>query len=1307
MGEGRSRLGGRNLACVIGALALLALLALVPGAAADLSFCPPGSGPGQCEKQQGVALDTETGHLYVADKGNNRVDVFKEDGEFLFSFAGGFTSLSWIAVDNGAASPSHHDVYVVDDHQVKKFDPSGVQLTGSSLPFGNEGSDPGEFEEIKGIGVTAVGVVYVADAKLEGECKVAGVGGNEFKKRVQKFNEAGELTGVAEPTDAPCGAVSGFAVDPGGDFYLSNQGASNAIRKYGPGAEPICEVDKAVETTALAVDPAGRLLSAQGEPRVRGAGARFRPITQYDSSCQPLRRFAYGAVEGTVLCLVAPEASAEEEVFLSEEGQGIHFIEQPPPGPGPIIAAVEAGPLIGNTKATLAAEVNPEGKATTYHFEYVDQAGFEASGFSSAAKTTEEELEVPSGTEFKLHVAEALAGCPDPVKEASEEGKCLLPETTYHFRVVAKYSDGKEGNSPLEGEAFTTKPRVELGDIWSSAVGVDTARLHGEVNPLGIPTTGYFEYVDDASFQESGFDEAIKVPAVGEGEAPIDFGAGESFTARSAQLFPLLPATTYRYRLVVEGPLLEGQVISSERAFKTFATKAAEGPCAANEDFRTGASALLPDCRAYEMVSPLDKEGGDIVVLEAGASFGPAVLNQSAVSGSKLAYGSVRAFGDVKAAFWTSQFIAARGPEGWASHAISPPHGPLLYEAVADLADTELKAFSPDLCEAWLRTVSDPILAPGAIEGYPNLYRQVDEGEECGGPSYEALTTAKPPHIASGVLPGYLRLELQGTSADGSHTIYIAPDNLPGSGAPDLGGGDNASQLYVWAGGPAPAFVCYLPSGEAWEGPCSGGTSQGSSTAGHNRSANEQGAISADGQRVFWTAFSGEGGPGKIYLREHPEQGQVAGECGEAAKACTIAVSEEAEELSGTGKEGSRFLAAASDGSKAIFATGEDLYEFEVGSEMTILIAHHALPSLASGILGASEDASQVYFVSTDALGGENGDGAFAQPGEPNLYLWHEGTITFIATLSEQDVSRSGGSTPIALSTPIASEPRRHLARVSPDGLHAAFMSDSRELSEETAGYDNTDANSGEADTEVFLYDATANGGVGKLVCASCNPSGARAAGANLGGSGKSNQFWAAAQIPAAETITYAARVLSDDGNRLFFESSDALVSRDTNGKRDVYEWEALGRGGCGEGNVTFSPQAEGCIDLISSGQSPRDSEFVDASPSGNDAFFTTLSSLLPQDYGLVDVYDARVGGGYPPPVPPKVECEGEACQSPPPPPQAPTPASSALGGSRQALPNEKHCGKGKRRVVRKGKARCVAQHKRNRKGQGQRGAKR
>ena len=61
--------------------------------------------------------------------------------------------------------------------------------------------------------------------------------------------------------------------------------------------------------------------------------------------------------------------------------------------------------------------------------------------------------------------------------------------------------------------------------------------------------------------------------------------------------------------------------------------------------------------------------------------------------------------------------------------------------------------------------------------------------------------------------------------------------------------------------------------------------------------------------------------------------------------------------------------------------------------------------------------------------------------------------------------------------------------------------------------------------------------------------------------------------------------------------------------------------------------------------------------------FFGTLSSLLPQDRGLVDIYDARVGGGFPPPLNPPGACEGEACEGQPAALNDPTPASASFSG--------------------------------------------
>jgi hypothetical protein len=166
---------------------------------------------------------------------------------------------------------------------------------------------------------------------------------------------------------------------------------------------------------------------------------------------------------------------------------------------------------------------------------------------------------------------------------------------------------------------------------------------------------------------------------------------------------------------------------------------------------------------------------------------------------------------------------------------------------------------------------------------------------------------------------------------------------------------------------------------------------------------------------------------------------------------------------------------------------------------------------------------------------------------------------------------------------------------------------------------------------------------------------------------------------------------------RAFFNSFDPLVLSDTNEAGDVYEWEAVGKGRCTETAPAFSKPNEGCLSLISTGKSADDSEFLDASPSGEDVFFTTASSLVPQDYGLIDVYDARVGGGFPPSPPTPAPCEGEACVGAASAPSDRTPASSAFRGSgnvREGSPKLR-CPKGKREVRRRSKSRCVAKNHR------------
>jgi hypothetical protein len=243
-------------------------------------------------------------------------------------------------------------------------------------------------------------------------------------------------------------------------------------------------------------------------------------------------------------------------------------------------------------------------------------------------------------------------------------------------------------------------------------------------------------------------------------------------------------------------------------------------------------------------------------------------------------------------------------------------------------------------------------------------------------------------------------------------------------------------------------------------------------------------------------------------------------------------------------------------------------------------------------------------------------------------------------------------------------------ARVSPNGEWLSFMS-GRSLT----GYDNRDVASGVPDQEVFLYSAS---GEGTLACASCNPTGSRPHGAFDHGTasivllGDGQRAWAghwlAANVPEWTSPLYQSRYLSNAG-RLFFNSNDALVPSDTGGTEDVYEYEPPGVGDCTSAGANFSQRSAGCVALISSGTSSSESAFLDASESGNDVFFLTSAQLSPSDLDVMrDVYDARVGGGFPP-AQPLPACEGDACQSPAVPPEDPTPGSLTFRGPGNLAP--------------------------------------
>ena len=783
------------------------------------------------------------------------------------------------------------------------------------------------------------------------------------------------------------------------------------------------------------------------------------------------------------------------------------------------------------------------------------------------------------------------------------EGVGVSGTTGHVYASPSRSSQERLGATGLleYGPLQTLPPQITDESARSAAAG--EAIVEARINPEGLSTTVQVEY---------GLTNAY-----GSVTAPINIGAGEGPIPVSATLVGLTPGQTYHFRFVATNAV--GPSEGPDQTLTTFRNSGEAAACP-NSAFRTGPAARLADCRAYEMVTPVDKNNTDIFGLFNLANQ-LVQHNQSATSGDSLTYTTSQGFGNTEGAPYVSQYIADRTPSGWSNRSITPPQG-ISRQNAGKRIDLEFQAFSADLCTSLLNHYTDPPLAPGAFLGIPNTYRR----SNCGQPEYETISTVLSPLAGQEEPPN-----IYGLSADGRCGLF----------APGLGG------LYETCAGQT-HVVNVLPDGT--ESSVAAAGTPGPSTSSQEESlrfGNYQNAISADGSRVYWTPLvaAGEGGP--LYVRENARASRTE-ECLDPTKACTLAVSEESAKA--------YFWGASPSGARAIYSTQGKLFEFDLATGSSTLLADEV-----AGVMGVDEQADRTYFVSKESIGGKG------TAGKPNLYLYDsakEGAarFSFIGTVSEAD-ALFGGTDSKRLGI-VQPAPSHRVARLTPDGLHAVFS-----VYAPLTGYDNTDTVSGEADLEVFAYDATANGGAGSLKCISCNPSGQRPHGidVNVELEPLTNPNWSAAYVPPAETSFYASRAISDDGSRIFFNSYDALLPTDTNGKEDVYEWEAPGSGPagaqCTEASASYSPSNGGCLALVSSGESATDSEFVDASPDGRDIFFKTAASLVPQDPGLIDIYDAREGGGFPAPPGRLLACDGEGCQSPGAPPKASTPSSTSFSG--------------------------------------------
>jgi hypothetical protein len=1181
---------------LISALALSASSAFAaPTHLPQVVFGPEGpSGPG-FSRPNPVGVDPSSSEIYVGSTGDQAIYRFDADGAPLaFSGSGGNIEGNKLSGLNFPEGPKESQIavsplgtiYANTRPSIRAFEPSGEPSIFSAGP-GSGTNELGGFTELLGVAVDSNNAIYGADWATQ---------------RISIFSSAG-----APLTSFPVSFnPANIAVGPTGTVYVVNY--SSGVQSFVPSSFPVTgtttytsgsEIDSS-NVYGVAVDPTtGNVFTTFTTGPGGGGVHEYSPagalLSTFARAGEPGEQAEPGGIAvGARPVVVDGRSFGKATIFGSLVT--VPTAETQPPSP------------IGFESAALVGTVNPEGApVVSCHFDY--------------GTTAELGLTV-SCLETSAQIGEGSA--PVPV-HADVTG--LTPSQQYFFRLGAANASG-EGLGQVAQFSTTRAPILPvITDQRLIQVDARGATVNASLDSGGLQTTYFIEFGATSAYGQRN-DARILAP-------------GDQAQSIYIQLNGLTPQADYHYRLVAENAL--GRTETEDGQFRTPSVGGGGQESCPNEGFRVGAASRLPDCRAYEMVSPVEKNGIDI---------DPSVdvplyftqLEQASLSGDALTFTSSQGIGDPEGVPYASQYLSSRTADGWRTRSLANPQGTNRALGAGARLVLEYLLFTPDLCSAFLQNFSETPLASNAAVGYPNLYKR----DLCGGGGLAGLTPEyrEKPSPERGFPP-----LIGGASSDGQCVIYFPLYPRPATGFP--AGAEREGIVEMC--GETRRQVNVLPNGEASEF-AQAGDAYRSSQYEALRNSILKNAVSEDGSTIYWVDPPNGGDSGPLYVRVNAraEQSDLGpgDECLEPEKACTFPISE----LIDT--EAKYFDAASADGSRMFFhsevGSNGSLYEYDLTTRSSHLIATGVSPGDGRGnsggvVMGASDDGSHLYFASRSALDGEG------TPGALNLYLYEaeagsEGETRFIADITEAS-SLSNFFLPIAV-------PAAQVSRVTPDGQHAVFATRAR-----IPGYDNRDLSTGEPSFEVYVYDATADGGAGKLSCVSCNPSGQRPSVTPLVLLRKLSDEYAGGLIPPFQTSFQAPRAITDDGSKVFFEAFEALVPQDTNGRADVYQWTKEGTTGCSLQTPSYSPANGGCLALISSGEGAADSRLVDATANGSDVFFATSQSLAVQDPGLIDIYDARVNGGFPPPPGLPPACEGEACQGPLNPPNDATPSSSTYRG--------------------------------------------
>jgi hypothetical protein len=1149
------------------------------------SFGVAGGGDGQLQGPEGIAVNEETGDVYVVDAGNKRVEYFSSTGTYL------------------------------------------GQFNGSGL--------------------------------LSGEDKAAGSGGRSWEHETGQFTEP---TGIAidnskDPSDPSRGDVY---VEAG--YYLNGQDGIYVVDKFSATGEYIAQI--ALPRAALYLETHGITIGSQGELAV---AIRSSEISVDEDNVDEFDDAVINQLQASVVTSSFPVNG-----FLTKGlafGPHNSFLLQAQTGFGTYLLEIMSGDQ--NNDRIFSSEVAFNGVSVEQGTEdvYVYRGGL----VSRLATGGSFEVEQFGAEDLPNENCEVVSrpACVGGLAVDSATGGVYV--SVGPSNVVDEFE--------LEPPAV---PRIEEESVADVTSG--SATFAATINPRALSgeagSTYRFEYgpcATPSTCSSSGYAESVPVP---------DGSLSGDFEPHAVTVHPqdLLAATKYHFRVVAQNAHGVG-----EGAERVFVTQPA------------GGFGGLPDNREWELVSPPNKHGALI------SPIGEVGLAQASADGQRLAYLTDTPTETQPQSYTNEvQVLSTRGSQSWSSLDLSAG----LHESPTGFsvgAGEEYRAFSTDLSQAVLqpfgvfeKSISQDASEPTAFlhndySGEAPCQRSCDQplvtgcpvtGEECT-PSVEAHADVPAGTIFGTECEGSIICGpvFVGASGDLAHVVLHSSASL-------TGGSQVKNGLYEWTAGKL-TLVSVLPHGKVL--PAAGFGVLGS----HD---DERHAIAEDGSRVVWSEFAGER---HLYVRDVSDQETVQLDVVQSG-------------ASGSGTAVPVFQTASSDDSRVFFTDEQrltvdsgavngapDLYECVLVSGPTGIACELSDLTPANGsvdanvlgeVIGASEDGSYVYFVAngvyTEHAQPGNCDGSGNAGESCNLYVRHEGTTRLVAVLSgadEPDWSDLPGLT----------------GRVSPDGQWLAFMSQ-RSLT----GYDNRDAVSGQPDEEVYLYHAS---GEGALVCASCNPTGARPRGVEYGpldfqeggiaGGDRvwHHNQWLAANIPGwtpyrLVDALYQSRYLSNSG-RLFFNSADALVPQDTNGNEDVYEYEPSGAGNCTTASITFGEGSDGCVGLISSGASPEESAFLDASETGGDVFFLTSAKLVPQDYDVSrDVYDAHECSNTascfaPVAAAPPACTTAEACRAAPTPQPAifGAPSSATFTGAGNVTPETRLTGAAKQKSLTRAQKLAVA----------------